>query len=117
MARQNVVKLTATGLRTLIREEAKRVRSRRALHEISIEDIDWESAEGKHLDDAIETLTGTVLDMIYGENISDHDGAHPEVHNDILACVEKIFSEYGYPPDSDDAFTDLGTKGDGSYSR
>jgi len=116
MTRQNVVKLTATGLRTLIREEASRVRRRRTLHEIKGSEIDWESPEGEEINDAIENLTGILLDMIYGENISDHDGAHPDVHNDIVACVEKIFDEYGYP-ESDDAFTDLGVKGDGSYSR
>jgi hypothetical protein len=114
MKRQNVVKLTATGLRTLIREEASRVRRRRGLAEESkYPGQPWLTDD---VEEAVETLVGACLDEIYGDNVEEHDAAHSEVHNDIMACVEKIFSEYG-PEDEEDAFTDPGVKGDGSYSR
>lgn len=114
MTKKNVVKLTATGLRTLIREEASRVRRRRGLAEESKYPAQpWLTEE---IEEAIDVLTGACLDAIFDEDdLEGHDNAHPEVHNDILACVEKIFSEYGDPDAGDQGLEDQSAVDRGQY--
>lgn len=86
--RNAVKKLNAAGLRALIREEASHVRRRRRLREADMQNT-------PDVEEAIEELTGVLLDQLFPDDIDSHDGAHPEVHNAIMACVDKILAEYG----------------------
>lgn len=86
-------RLTAAGLRALIREEIGNRTRRRSLRE-GASSFDWESPAGVSVEDAIRELSAAVIDYHLGDDIENQDQFMPDVHNDILACVEKIASSY-----------------------
>jgi hypothetical protein len=88
-------RLSVQGLRELVKEEFSRARGRRPLRE-DASAFDWESPAGASVSDAIRELAAAVIDYHVGDDIENQDEFMPEVHNDILACVEKISNEYDW---------------------
>jgi hypothetical protein len=93
-------RVTPEGLRSIIQRELmelRRISVGRSLNESAGASIDWNSESGAAIEDAIQGLTFAIIEhFVGGDDPGETDSYVSEVHNDIVAAVEKMVGKYSW---------------------